>query len=140
MLVCVCVIRPLSPRSISLITRLGGSTKGPLLGWQQYIEKEEEEGDDDDAGTWKWKRWHETGTTNTKRVVTRENYKLLFLCCYTIFIMSVHVRMFSHLLMIIYILFLQIERIHFTLMVDYIFSYLTFLPFFLDEIIFLINY
>ena len=26
---CVCVIIPLSPRSISLITRLGGSTKGP---------------------------------------------------------------------------------------------------------------
>jgi hypothetical protein len=26
---CVCVIRPLSPRSISLITLLGGSTKGP---------------------------------------------------------------------------------------------------------------
>ena len=53
--------------------------------------------------------------------------------------MSVHVRMFSHLMMIIYILFLQIEN-SFTLIVDYIFSYLTMLAFVLDEIIFFINY
>lgn len=56
--VCVCVIRPLSPRSISLITRLGGSTKG-LLSWQQQRDRGRRK---DDAGTWKGKRWHKTGT------------------------------------------------------------------------------